>query len=925
MSVPARRLRRAAVPAVAAPGTFLLGAVGVLLLAAAARFYNLGASSLWYDEGFSAFVASEPLPELIAHTARDIHPPLYYLLLHGWMQAAGRSDVALAFFSLVFGLLSVALVIALARRWFGDGAGLLAGLAAAVNPFQIWYSQEVRMYTLAAFLGLLVLAAAGRGERRDSALYVAAAAAGLFVLYYLAFLLVTLNLVMLGAFVVKRRLLGQWTPRRWLIAQVLVLLLYLPWLPIAVRHALAPAVPPWRDFVPPDAALLESVAVFAAGQLATPQIPLTLLVVGLVLAALGTVSPTAGRMPVFLMLAAVAGPVLLIVAVSFVTPLYHPRYLFPFSLPVSVVVGVGMARLLAAAPPLGAAALAALLLGSASAVHAYHTDDRIAPDDYRAAVAYLAERWQPGDALLMNAGYIYAPFVHYWPHPIGWRGRLTDSPPPTEGAIVYQTGTIDGPPGLGGGDPRADFYSTTWAETEAALQRIAARHARLWVLRGYDTVTDPRGQIRQWLTDHGRPFEDVVFRGPSNIRVQGWIVGEAPPERAAATDGPLTAGYRPVRGDVTAGGSARVAIAWRPDAPVDRPLRAYLALVDEEGRIWAQQDDPAVGPAWTAAAWRRGQWTPDPRAFRIPPGTPPGDYRVELGAYFPGGSAIEFETAAGRAWRLPVGELTVRRGIGLADPKVLLPVGRELAPGLWLVGADFGQFEVREGETLRPTLVWRARSSAPAGTIALRLVMKEGPVAAMTAGEPLGGRYPLREWRAGELVRDPRELPIPAGVEGIGTLEVSAGQGWHPLAEVRVEGRQRRYDVPRLGQPFGARLGDVAELVAAAIAEGRPAQVTLVWRAAGRTETSYTVFLQALDAAGRIVAQRDLPPLGGAALTSSWLPGEVIVDEIALTPRPDVPAGPYRLIVGLYDPRTGTRLRLPSGDDYVEIGTVRFE
>jgi hypothetical protein len=904
---------------------FRLASALVVALAALVRFSNLGASSLWYDEGFSAFVASEPIPDLVAHTARDIHPPLYYLLLHGWMHLAGKSDFALAFFSLGFGVLSVALVIGLARRWFGSLAGLLAGFAAAVSPFQIWYSQEVRMYTLAAFVGLLVVGTVARGARRDLVLYACAGAIGLYLLYYLAFLLVTVNLVMLGWWTVARRLPGGWTVRRWLLAQALVVVLYLPWLPIAVQQALAPTVPPWREFVPPAAALLESAAVFAAGQVTPPPVALTLLIAGLVLLALGAVRDPTTRTPLLLCVAAVVGPLLLILAVSVLTPLYHPRYLFPFSLPVSVLVGLGLARLVAAAPPLGAVALAALLIGSATAVQAYHTDDRLAPDDYRSAVAFIAERWQPGDGILINAGYVYAPFVHYWPRPIGWRGRLTEMPPPVDGPIVYQTGTIDGPASLGGGDPRADFYPTTWQETEAGLRRIAARHPRLWVLRGYDTVTDPRGQVRQWLVDHGRLFEDVVVRGPSNVRVQGWIVGEVTPPATTSTDGLLTVGYDLVRNQAPAGRAVSVAVAWRPTGPVDQPLRAYLALVDEDGRIWAQHDEPAVGTAWTPAAWRPGRWTPDPRSFRIPPGTPPGRYRLELGAYLVGGRPLEFETSAGRALRLPLGDVTVVRGAKLADPPVDLPIGRELAPGLWLVGVEFAQFEAREGDTLRPTLVWRATSTAPSGSIALRLVLPDGTVAAATVGEPVGGRYPLAEWQAGELVRDPRELTIAAGTAGIGRLEVSAGRGWIPVAEVRVEARQRRYDLPALGRPLGARLGEVAELASAAIADGRPAQVTLVWRAIRGAETSYTVFVQALDEAGRVVAQRDAPPRDGAALTSSWLPGEVVVDEVVLVPRPEVAAGTYRLIVGMYDQRTGVRLRQPNGEDYVELGVVRFD
>ena len=55
----------------------------------ALRLFRLGADSLWYDETVSTLLAGSPLPDLIRHTAGDIHPPLYYILLRGWLIALG--------------------------------------------------------------------------------------------------------------------------------------------------------------------------------------------------------------------------------------------------------------------------------------------------------------------------------------------------------------------------------------------------------------------------------------------------------------------------------------------------------------------------------------------------------------------------------------------------------------------------------------------------------------------------------------------------------------------------------------------------------------------------------------------------------------------------------------------------------------------
>src|SRR5512136_2476482 len=86
----------------------------IILAGAALRLYRLGADSLWYDETVSTFLAGSRLPDLLRHTAGDIHPPGYYVLLRGWLLAAGYPtghadpggfglEFAATFFSFAFG------------------------------------------------------------------------------------------------------------------------------------------------------------------------------------------------------------------------------------------------------------------------------------------------------------------------------------------------------------------------------------------------------------------------------------------------------------------------------------------------------------------------------------------------------------------------------------------------------------------------------------------------------------------------------------------------------------------------------------------------------------------------------------------------------------------------------------------------------
>src|SRR3989442_14853425 len=60
----------------------------------ALRLHHLGWQSFWYDEGTSITVAPRDLSTILASAAADIHPPLYYLLLHGWVGLTRPSEYA---------------------------------------------------------------------------------------------------------------------------------------------------------------------------------------------------------------------------------------------------------------------------------------------------------------------------------------------------------------------------------------------------------------------------------------------------------------------------------------------------------------------------------------------------------------------------------------------------------------------------------------------------------------------------------------------------------------------------------------------------------------------------------------------------------------------------------------------------------------
>lgn len=218
----------------------------LVLLAFALRLYRLDYFSLRGDEAFTVLFVQKPLAQMWHETLTvEPNPPLLYFLLRGWIALAGDSEFAARFFSLFFGVLCVPLVYRLTRVIFSSHAmALFAAFLLAVNPYQIWHSQDVRNYAMWQALSLAALipfwlwyktssSDRWQGGGRYLAAFVVLELAALYCHYYEAFILLALNLfVLLTTWRQWRKLLT------WLGAQVVLALLYLPY-PLILSNRVA--------------------------------------------------------------------------------------------------------------------------------------------------------------------------------------------------------------------------------------------------------------------------------------------------------------------------------------------------------------------------------------------------------------------------------------------------------------------------------------------------------------------------------------------------------------------------------------------------------------------------------------------------------------------------------------------------------------
>ncbi|TFG85189.1 MAG: hypothetical protein E4H18_05590, partial [Hyphomicrobiales bacterium] len=240
--------------------------IAIMLLAAVLRFWGLGSKSLWLDEIMSQRRARGTFSQMIGEVAAgDAHPPGYYALQ--WLaKPLGGGEYAVRVPAAVAGVAVVLATYLLGKALLGaalpgaDLPGAAGGLAAAafaaISPFQIYYSQEARPYSLAMLLAALslwlllrLLAAPDAAKPAASRAlpwiaYTLLASAMLYTHYYLAFALLAEGAILAAS----PRPQSKRIIKRWLVSRAVAAALFAPYLLVlAQRVAAAQAAPPLQS------------------------------------------------------------------------------------------------------------------------------------------------------------------------------------------------------------------------------------------------------------------------------------------------------------------------------------------------------------------------------------------------------------------------------------------------------------------------------------------------------------------------------------------------------------------------------------------------------------------------------------------------------------------------------------------------------
>jgi hypothetical protein len=124
----------------------------ITLVGSGLRVLLLAKNGLWLDEAFSVWLANHSMVDMLHWIVRiDQHPPLYYLLLHYWIALKGDTPYNVRMLSALFGAGTIPIIYLIGKRMSGAVMGLAAAVFLALSPFNIYFAQETRMYTLLTF------------------------------------------------------------------------------------------------------------------------------------------------------------------------------------------------------------------------------------------------------------------------------------------------------------------------------------------------------------------------------------------------------------------------------------------------------------------------------------------------------------------------------------------------------------------------------------------------------------------------------------------------------------------------------------------------------------------------------------------------------------------------------------------------------
>lgn len=470
----------------------------LLFLATLARFATITRANIWHDEGFSMMLVGRNAADIWLGSGRDVHPPLYYELLHYWTSIFGVSELAARSMSAIAGILTLYVGYLLVRRYFARTTGYLVLFVLAIAPFLVRYSQEARMYgVLGLFLitgtYLLLRALDHPKQAWRWAVYAVVMAAGMYTHYFTVLALAAHWLYVMSLTGPRKWKIGKtvWLSPQWWLANVGIIVLWAPWIPSFIGQFTRGQGIGWiqkTTILTLPNNLWQNLTFTDGGQLPPIiywMIPL-LILIGVTWATLVEQRKhPAVRLIYFYTFVPIIGTIL----ISLLKPVYQDRYLVFAANGLYILIGITLHTILAKRKAL-ALTLTAILAGFCLVGivnvgrQATHSMGRVG--------TYVSQHFMPGDEIISGELYTYFDFSYYCTvcidsrNEMVWGGRAIPAVYPSHFTTLRLNTTGGRPNGYGESALLYDRAESIYLDDFEAVQPLSKR---VWLIGKPDKQT----------------------------------------------------------------------------------------------------------------------------------------------------------------------------------------------------------------------------------------------------------------------------------------------------------------------------------------------------------------------------------------------------------------------------------------------------
>ena len=573
------------------------------LLASALFVHQLDLRPLWWDEGFSIYVARLAPLALLRTTAADVHPPVYFLLLSAWIKLIGAAPFSVRSLSVLTSVLGVATLYAAGRRLTGHAGALIAAALSIASPYCMYYARETRMYSLGILLAAISLYAFLRLTASPAAsrwwwlLNVGSVALGLCTHYAFA--------VVPAAQIVTIVALRRAALRQWLPAAAAVMILVAPWIffarsqLLALQSARLGGASQLQLGWPASAAIQPLITGYISAGLPTAPVA-TALYIFVAMVGLATLL-NRKRAEALLLAVGICGAIALILLVRY-TPgeavARGTRLGFTAVPGLCLLAAAGLQRLTQAWRWAGMAALVAISATLLPATLAPFSQPADVNEDYRPLVKQVQLLAKPDDAVL-------APYV--------WQAGYFAS---------YAPGTLKfyrGPENFNSGPD--------------SLAEIFAAHPRVWVVNYLADVHAREVPLNVWLNRNAAlAFERWYGNTQLALFVRAEPAPQSWPEQALLEQN-VSVKYTTPPASIQRGTVLYLNLLWGTNGTVTGFDRVFVHLSFLDAPPGAQSDHELADGFLPLNQWPLQHAVLDRHALLLPADLTPGQYLLLAGIY----------------------------------------------------------------------------------------------------------------------------------------------------------------------------------------------------------------------------------------------------------------------------------------------------